>query len=330
MHQKPVNPAPSSCCIRDSGRSAPAAEAQAHPHPLPPGRCTDTTGMVTIPAGPFLMGSDEPDRFAEDGEGPVREVHLSEFLIDARAVTVAQFKQFAAETGYRTDAEREGWSYVFHALVGRQAQASVRAAILPESPWWLAVEGACWHTPEGPGSDTSFRDTHPVVHVSWRDAAAYARWAGKRLPTEAEWEKAARGGLVQASYPWGDVFKPQGQFRCNTWQGRFPSINTGEDGYIATCPVDAFDPNGYGLYNMAGNVWEWCADWWSSDWHVQANPLTRSNPSGPSNGSDKVIRGGSYLCHASYCNRYRVAARSATGVTSSTGHMGFRCVAGVS
>ena len=306
MHQKPVNPAPSSCCIRDSGRSAPAAEAQAHPHPLPPGRCTDTTGMVTIPAGPFLMGSDDPDRFSEDGEGPVREVHLGEFLIDTKAVTAAQFKVFARETGYRTDAEREGWSYVFHALVGRQAQASVRAAVLPESPWWLAVEGACWHAPEGPGSDTSFRDTHPVVHVSWRDAAAYARWAGKRLPTEAEWEKAARGGLVQASYPWGDVFKPQGQFRCNTWQGRFPSINTGEDGYIATCPVDAFDPNGYGLYNMAGNVWEWCADWWSSD---------------------KVIRGGSYLCHASYCNRYRVAARSATGVTSSTGHMGFRCAA---
>lgn len=327
MHPKPLNPAPSSCCIKDSGRPAPAAETlQELP---PPGRCTDTKGMVTIPAGPFLMGSDNPDRFSDDGEGPVREVHLSEFLIDARAVTVAQFKQFVTETGYRTDAEREGWSFVFHSLISPHANAFVRGATLPESPWWLAVNGACWHAPEGPKSDTSRRDNHPVVHVSWRDAAAYAHWAGKRLPTEAEWEKAARGGLVQATYPWGNEFKSQGRFRCNTWQGRFPSINTGEDGYVATCPVDAFDTNGYGLYNMAGNVWEWCADWWRSDWQAPANSLTRSDPSGPATGHEKVIRGGSYLCHASYCNRYRVAARTATGMTSSTGHMGFRCAAGM-
>ena len=165
------------------------------------------------------------------------------------------------------------------------------------------------------------------MHTSWNDAQAYASWARKRLPTEAEWEVAARGGLDRAIYPWGDELAPRGQHRCNTWQGTFPTLNTLEDGYLGTAPVNAFRPNGYGLYNMAGNVWEWCSDWWSNSWHVEASPATRLNPKGPTSGISRVIRGGSYLCHESYCNRYRVAARTSNTPDSSTAHMGFRCAA---
>jgi sulfatase modifying factor 1 len=281
--------------------------------------------MVEIPGGDFLMGADNQDVFLEDGEGPVRTVTMPCFLMDAMAVTNSAFAQFVAQTGYVTDAEREGWSFVFHSLVHPGARLSIHDGVIPDAPWWLAVNAACWHTPEGKGSGVAGREDHPAVHISWRDAATYAAWAGKRLPTEAEWEMAARGGLQQASYPWGQDFKHQGKYRCNTWQGRFPEINTGADGYVGTCPVDAFEPNAWGLYNMSGNVWEWCSDWWSESWHVAATSDTRTNPCGPTTGQAKVIRGGSYLCHASYCNRYRVSARSSNSVTSSTGHMGFRC-----
>lgn len=286
-------------------------------------------GMVRIPEGSFLMGGDDADAFPDDGEGPVREVTVREFYIDAKAVTNAQFASFVKATGYQTDAERFGWSFVFHAFVTGQAQERVLAGVIRQAPWWLPVEGASWRSPEGPGSDYQRRQNHPVVHVSWHDAVAYASWAGKRLPTEAEWEKAARGGLVQARFPWGEEFTPRGVHRCNTWQGSFPAHDTGEDGFVGTAPVTAYRPNAYGLYNMSGNVWEWCADWFSADWHVPEHEETRVDPRGPSDGTGKVVRGGSYLCHVSYCNRYRVAARTATTPNSTTGHIGIRCAADV-
>jgi formylglycine-generating enzyme required for sulfatase activity len=284
---------------------------------------------VLVPAGPFFMGGADRDAFPADGEGPVREVHLSPYAIDAKAVTNAQFATFVKATGYRTDAERSGWSFVFHHFVAGAARHRVLDAMVPGAPWWLAVEGASWRCPGGPGTGIGDKQNHPVVHVSWHDAIAYVAWAGKRLPTEAEWEKAARGGLVQKRFPWGDEFTPRGRHRCNTWQGDFPRRDTGEDGFVGTAPVDAFRPNGYGLYNASGNVWEWCADWFSRDWHVPTSAETRRDPRGVEHGDAKVIRGGSYLCHESYCNRYRVAARTSTTPDSSSGHIGFRCAADV-
>jgi formylglycine-generating enzyme required for sulfatase activity len=285
--------------------------------------------MVRIPAGAFTMGNDDQDAVIGDGEGPVREVTVSDYYLDPKSVSNAQFAAFVKATGWITDAERFGWSYVFHQYVTGEATAAVVDGRVPEAPWWLGVAGATWRAPEGPGSDIGRRSNHPVVHVSWHDAMAYATWAGKRLPTEAEWEKAARGRLRHAKYPWGDEFTPRGQHRCNTWQGTFPTRNTGDDGYLGTAPVTAFRPNGYGLYQPAGNVWEWCADWFSADWHVPERDETRVDPRGPRSGGTKLIRGGSYLCHESYCNRYRVAARTATTPDSTTGHTGFRCAASV-
>lgn len=270
------------------------------------------------------MGSEDTDGFAADGEGPVREVTLRAFRIDRTTVTNAQFAEFVADTGYRTDAERYGWSYVFHSLVSKLAVKRGHVKTLAGLEWWVGVEGADWKHPEGKGSNIRGRDDHPVVHVSWNDAAAYAAWAGKRLPTEAEWEFAARGGLERKRYPWGDELTPGGRHMCNIWQGDFPVRNTGDDGYLATAPVTAFEPNGFGLYNTSGNVWEWCADYWSPDFHITG---PRVDPAGPPSGTARVTRGGSYLCHYSYCNRYRVAARTSNTPESSTGHTGFRCAA---
>ena len=184
------------------------------------------------------------------------------------------------------------------------------------------MDGAYRRRPEGPGTDVKDRQDHPAVHVSWNDAVAYAAWAGKRLPTEAEWELAARGGLEQKTYAWGDELTPNGEHRCNIWQGTFPTDNTAEDGFTGTAPARAFEPNGYGLYGVAGNVWEWCSDWFSPTFHIEG---PREDPKGPPSGTNRLIRGGSYLCHDSYCNRYRVAARSSNTPDSSTGNTGFRC-----
>lgn len=284
------------------------------------GAVRDADGTVALPGGSFLMGTDDAEGFPADGEGPVRTVRLSPFRIDTCAVSNERFARFVDETGYRTEAERFGWSYVFAGFLPAALRRG--APRPPRTPWWCGVEGAHWRAPEGPGSDVADRGGHPVVHISWHDAVAYCRWAGARLPTEAEWEYAARGGLVQRRYPWGDELTPDGEHRCNIWQGHFPTKNTAEDGYRGTAPVDAFAPNGFGLHNMAGNVWEWCADWWGTDHTSRPG----RDPKGPSRGTSRVMRGGSYLCHRSYCNRYRVAARNSNTPDSSSGNVGFRCV----
>ncbi|WP_397376123.1 formylglycine-generating enzyme family protein [Paenibacillus sp. sptzw28] len=278
--------------------------------------------MIYLPGGELLMGTDDHEGFPSDGEGPVRAVTITPFYIDPYAVTNMEFRKFADATGYVTEAETFGWSYVFHSFV---AEAEVKVLGSPvQTPWWLAVESASWRAPEGPGSGIEERLDHPVIHVSWNDAEAYCRWAGKRLPTEAEWEFAARGGLGQKRYPWGDEIKPGGRHMCNIWQGKFPTKNNASDGYIGTAPVKSYEPNGFGLYQTAGNVWEWCTDWFSPTFHMNG---PRSNPAGPPKGTSRVMRGGSYLCHKSYCNRYRAAARSQNTPDSSTGNIGFRCAA---
>jgi len=261
--------------------------------------------MVRLDGGRFLMGTEDADAIPQDGEGPVRDVIVDPFYLDKYAVTNEQFAEFVKATGYKTEAESFGWSFVFGVPEG-------------EHPiglhWWRRVDGVSWKDTGGPN--------HPVVHVSWNDAAAYANWAGKRLPTEAEWEFAARGGLARKRFPWGDELTPDGKHLCNIWQGEFPSRDTAEDGYAGVAPVDAFPPNGFGLYGITGNTWEWMADWFSPDHHLYA---TRVNPVGPETGTARSMRGGSYLCHASYCNRYRVAARTSNTPDSSTTNIGFRC-----
>lgn len=283
---------------------------------------TSTENMIELSGGSFLMGTDDKEGFPDDGEGPVREVSLDAFSIEATTVTNGQFEAFIKATDYKTDAERYGWSFVFYGLLSAEMRES-HPDLAVQTPWWCAIPGATWEFPEGKDSHINDRMDHPVVHVSWNDAVAYCDWAGKRLPTEAEWEYAARGGLIQKKFPWGDELTPAGEHRCNIWQGTFPQYNSLEDGYLGTAPVKSFKPNGFGLYNTSGNVWEWCQDWFCKD-HQRSG--LQHNPKGPTQGNTKVIRGGSFLCHHSYCNRYRVAARSSNTVDSSASNMGFRCV----
>lgn len=279
--------------------------------------------MVKLPGGLFLMGTDYEKAFPDDGEGPVREVKLSPFFIDRGTVTNSQFSRFVEATGYITEAERFGWSFVFWAQIAANRFQELVEDTVAAAPWWCKVSGAFWRQPAGPGSTIAARAEHPVVHISWNDAMAYCAWTSQRLPSEAEWEYAARGGLIQKLYPWGDTLRPDGKHLCNIWQGEFPRVNTAEDSYEETCPTDAFPPNGYGLYSMTGNTWEWCADWFSNDFHLTG---PRVDPRGPESGTGKVMKGGSFLCHRSYCNRYRVAARSSNTPDSSTSHISFRCV----
>jgi formylglycine-generating enzyme len=279
----------------------------------------DWDRMALLPEGDFLMGSEARDAYPDDGEGPVRHVRVSSFRMDAFAVTNADFGRFVDESGYVTEAERLGWSLVFAGLVpaGVQPRTGVGRA-----PWWRQIEGADWRHPEGPSSSIDEREAHPVVHVTWNDAHAYAAANGKRLPTEAEWEYAARGGLEGEPYPWGAELEPGGEHRMNVWQGTFPRVNSLADGYYGTCPVDTFLPNGYGLFNMSGNTWEWCADWFSRTFHSRDR---RTNPRGPDGGTHKAARGGSYLSHASWCRRYRVSARTGLNPDTACGDVGFRC-----
>ncbi|WP_336857093.1 formylglycine-generating enzyme family protein [Sinomonas albida] len=275
---------------------------------------------VAVPGGVFAMGDAFGEGYASDGELPVHEVAVDGFSIDATQVTNQMFARFVAATGYRTEAQLYGSSAVFHLLADSGGVIGAATGV----PWWLNVSGADWAHPRGPESSWEDAPDHPVVHVSWNDAAAYSAWAHRRLPTEAEWEYAARGGLVGKRYAWGDELTPDGEHRCNIWQGTFPTVNTAEDGFLGTAPVKSFPPNEFGLYEVAGNVWEWCADWFLPRYYANS---PAQNPQGPPIGAGRIMRGGSYLCHESYCNRYRVGARSHNTPDSSSGNCGFRTVA---
>jgi formylglycine-generating enzyme len=304
----------------------------------------DIAGMAVVPAGTFRMGSE--DFYPE--EGPVHRVSVDAFRIDRAPVTVAEFRRFVKATGYVTVAERplDPADYpdadpdllVPGSLVFRPTRGPVD--LRDVSNWWQYVPGARWDRPEGPGSDTYSRAKHPVVHVAHEDADAYARWAGKELPTEAEWERAARAGLEGAAYEWGDDPEPGGRAMANFWQGEFPWRNELRDGFAGTSPVGSFDPNGFGLHDMTGNVWEWTADFFAPCHPGEAakaccvphNPRVASADESFGAGAPgghiprRVIKGGSHLCAASYCLRYRPAARQGETVDTSTSHIGFRCV----
>ncbi|XP_062853090.1 formylglycine-generating enzyme isoform X2 [Trichomycterus rosablanca] len=247
--------------------------------------------LVLLQGGLFLMGTNEPG-IPQDGEGPQRRVWLDPFYIEEHEVTNIQFQQFINKTGYVTEAERLGDSFVFEGLLSEEVKSTLSHSVAA-APWWSPVKGADWRHPEGPDSTIADRMNHPVLHVSWDDAQAYCQWAQRRLPTEAEWEFACRGGLQDRLYPWGNKLIPKGQHFANLWQGDFPNHNTGEDGYRRSSPAKSFPANGFGLYDMVGNAWEWTADWWST-YHTNDQ---QHNPKGPESGTDKVKKGGSYMCH---------------------------------
>lgn len=287
-----------------------------------------TRNQARLPGGTFRMGDPFGEGYAADGERTVHRVRLDAFHIDTTAVTNAAYAAFVKDTGYVTDAERLGVSAVFHLSV--RAEASDVVGRATGTPWWLVVRGASWRHPAGPLSSVTALRNHPVVQVSWNDAQAYCAWAGKRLPTEAEWEYAARGGLEGKRFPWGDELTPRGRWMCNIWQGTFPTRNTAEDGWETTAPVKSYRPNGHGLWNTVGNVWEWCADTFAADAYAgRPGDTPVHDPRGPrhdpSPSARRVMRGGSFLCHDSYCYRYRVAARSGNTADSAAANIGFRC-----
>ncbi|MAT15379.1 MAG: sulfatase-modifying factor protein [Planctomyces sp.] len=299
--------------------------------------------MVWISGGEFQMGI-EDRRFRDTT--PVHRVKVDGFHIDKTEVTNAQFAEFVEATGYVTVAERTPTAEEFPGAPPENLVAGSVCFSPPEGEvplnnhfqWWAYIKGSNWRHPDGPESSLEGRENHPVVHVAYEDAEAYAKWAGKRLPTEAEWEYAARGGLEQKRYTWGDEFQPDGKFMANTFQGLFPSSNTSEDGYSFTAPVGSFPPNGYGLYDMAGNVWEWTSDWYRHDTYerdASRNELT-VNPQGPRQEESvdpsepgvqkRVQKGGSFLCTDQYCTRYVPGGRGKGEPSTGTNHTGFRCV----
>jgi formylglycine-generating enzyme required for sulfatase activity len=323
--------------------SAPASgTAAASPGTAPP-------GMVWIPGGEFAMGSDASSESLCAMPGttrdalPVHPVYVDGFWMDATEVTNQQFREFVEATGYITIAERAPTAAEFPTAPPENLVAGSTVFTMSPAPipldnyfrWWRYQKGASWRHPEGPGSDVTDRGDYPAVHIAWSDAVAYAMWAGKRLPTEAEWEFAARGGLAGSLYAWGQEFRPGGKSMANTWQGQFPVQDTGADGHAGIAPVGQYPPNGYGLYDVAGNVWEWCSDWYRPDYYAQlaARGLAR-NPRGPDASFDpsepgekkRVHRGGSFLCTDQYCTRYMVGTRGKGEITTGSNHLGFRCV----
>lgn len=306
--------------------------------------------MVWIPGGEFSMGAVAHGKgncempMASNDSQPVHRVRVSGFWMDATTVTNEQFAEFVRTTGYVTIAERPPTKDEFPGAPAEKlvAGAVVFAATDHEVPlndhyqWWAYIRGANWRHPLGPVSDIKGKEKYPVVQVAYPDAEAYAQWVGKRLPTEAEFEFAARGGLSGKSYAWGDEFRPNGKWSANTWQGKFPVKDTGDDGFVGVAPVAQFPANGYGLYDMAGNVWQWCSDWYRADYYEQLakNSGVSVDPRGPDfpfdplepNASKRVHRGGSFLCNDQYCSRYAVGARGQGEVNTGTNHLGFRCV----
>jgi formylglycine-generating enzyme required for sulfatase activity len=302
--------------------------------------------MVRIPGGTFRMGSDKHYR----EEAPAHRATVSPFWIDRTPVTNRQFKQFVRETGYKTFAEIPPTRKDYPDALPHMLYAGSLVFSPTKGPvdlhnwslWWSFMKGADWRHPYGPKSSINGLDNHPVVHVSFADAQAYAAWAGKELPTEAEWEFAARGSLEGAEFAWGDEFMPGGRHMANTWQGNFPHQNSAQDGFERTSPVTAFPPNGYGVHDMIGNTWEWTTDWFSKKHEADA-PKACCIPENPRGGREedsydpcqankiprKIIKGGSHLCAPNYCRRYRPAARHAEAIDTSTSHLGFRCIARV-
>ena len=309
---------------------------------------TTTEGMVWIAASSYLMGGDNEQ--AADDEYPKHPVKLNGFWMDATEVTNAQFQKFVDATHYITIAERvPKWEdmkkilppdtpkpddsvFVAGSLVFKKTPNVV--ALNDYGQWWAFVKGANWRHPQGEGSDIKEKQDIPVVHIAWDDAMAYCKWAGKRLPTEAEWEYAGRGGLHGQIYPWGNEGVDKGKPKANSWQGKFPYLNLKTDGFEGISPVKSFAPNGYGLYDMAGNVWEWCFDWYRNDYYATFSGTTADNPQGPLSSFDpdepstpkRVVRGGSFLCNDGYCSGYRVARRMKSSADTGLDHTGFRCV----
>lgn len=334
-------------CMKVPSRFAGAATTDASADSIMYGGDSSSKGMVYIPGGSFMMGGDNEQ--ASDDEYPKHQVTVSPFLMDATEVTNAEFKKFVAATGYKTVAERKpDWEELKKTLPPNTPKPDesmlVPAALVFKatsgpvdlndySQWWSWTAGADWKHPEGPNSSIEGKDNYPVVQVSWEDAQAYCKWAGKRLPTEAEWEFAARGGLKDNIYPWGNK-KDNGQKMMNSWDGDFPYHNTQEDHHFTAAPVASYPGNGYKLYDMAGNVWEWCSDWYNAGYYKDLAGKTTVNPTGPTKSFDpddpytpkRSLRGGSFLCNDSYCSGYRVSRRMKSSPDTGLEHTGFRCV----